>query len=179
MGFGVLVSIEGAMVCGRLLFAEAHRQRAGLVLASLLVIASAATLPRGYALPKQDFSGARDYVERQRRPGEPVAAVGLAGRAYREYFAPGWSAPRSQPELDAMRRSAPVMWLVYTLPIEVRAYHPELWQAIQNDFSVVRVFPGTLNGGEVYVCRGERGGSQTASGQAVDLFHRAEARGAR
>ncbi len=196
MGFGVLVAVEGAMVCGRVLFAARGGQpgrlpyKAGLALASLLVVASAATLPRAYSLPKQDFAGARDYVESRRRPGEPVAAVGLAGRAYREYFAPRWSAPQTQAELEAMRRGAPGMWLVYTLPIEVRAYHPEIWRAIQSDFSVVRVFPGTLNGGEVYVCRGaasgqvvglsHQAGAETAAGQIRGLsYQAAEARGAR
>jgi hypothetical protein len=42
---------------------------------------------------------------------------------------------------------------VYTIPIEVKAYHPGVWSIIQNEFEVVRVFPGTLNGGEIYVCR--------------------------
>lgn len=153
MGFGVLIAIEGAMASARLLLKPAPARRAGLALASLLVVASAATLPRGYALPKQDFTGARDFVERSRRPGEQAVAVGLAGRAYRGYFAPGWGAPQSVQELETVRPT----WLVYTLPIEVRAYHPGLWRSIQTDFSVVKVFYGTLNGGEVYVCRVRNG----------------------
>src|SRR5512142_875252 len=124
MGFGVLVVIEGAMAAARLSLKPGPARRAGLALASLLVLASAATLPRGYALPKQDFTGARNFVERSRRPGEAVAAIGLAGRAYRDYYAPAWQAPQSPGELDAIRPA----WVVYTLPIEMRAYHPALWR---------------------------------------------------
>ena len=63
-----------------------------------MILASAATVPRCYALPKQDFAGARDFVEHARGAAEPVVAVGLAGRAYHEYFAPKWSAPATKPE---------------------------------------------------------------------------------
>ena len=40
---------------------------AGVALAGLMILASAATVPRCYALPKQDFTGARDYAMRLHR----------------------------------------------------------------------------------------------------------------
>jgi hypothetical protein len=35
----------------------------------------------------------------------------------------------------------------------VKAFRPELWSMIENDYEIVQVFPGTLNGGEVFVCQ--------------------------
>lgn len=161
MGFGILIVVHGAMVLTRGVLArlfiravgERWGQRVGLALACLLITASAVTLPKNYLLPKQDFSGARDYVELHRRPGEGVVAVGLAGVMYGRYFAPEWSVAQTQAELDAVWRGHSATWLVYTLPIEVRVYRPEVWHVISQDFEVVKIFPGTLGGGEVYVCR--------------------------
>lgn len=125
----------------------------GWLLAGLLIVASGLTVPRNYRLPKQDFSGARQYVEQQRRIGEGVVAVGLAGVAYRRYYAPHWTEIQSARELETFRQSHATVWLVYTIPIEVKAYRPDVWQAVERDYEVVRVFPGTLGGGEVFVCR--------------------------
>jgi hypothetical protein len=129
----------------------------GVAVAGLMIAASAATIPRCYALPKQDFTGARDFVETSRHPDEAVAAVGLAGRAYREYFAPHWHAPEEASAFDALLKSQPGLWVVYTLPIELKAYRPEIWKRVDVEFETVKVFWGTLGGGEVYVCRRRSG----------------------
>ena len=118
-----------------------------------MILASAVSLPRAYALPKQDFAGARDYVGLARRPEDGVVAVGLAGIAFRRYFAPDWATPQSGSELAAIRRSHRRVWLVYTLPIELKTYRPDLWDEVEREFQVVQVFPGTLGGGDVKVCR--------------------------
>ncbi|HKQ77195.1 MAG TPA: glycosyltransferase family 39 protein [Blastocatellia bacterium] len=172
MGFALLIVIRGAMaaarLAARLLETLARKWRsswqsrltapgswadgAGVALVCLIIAASAATLPRNYRLPKQDFTGARDYIEQRRQPGAAVVAVGLAGMDYGRYFAPHWSVAETQTELDAIRQAHEAVWLVYTLPIEVRAYRPDIWRIIERDFEVVKVFPGTLGGGEVYVC---------------------------
>jgi hypothetical protein len=39
------------------------------------------------------------------------------------------------------------------MPIHVRAYHPDIWAVVQREFENARVFPGTLAGGEVIVCK--------------------------
>lgn len=161
MGFGILIVVHGMAVAARGLSArlftraggESWGPTIGLALTCLMIAASAATLPKNYQLPKQDFSGARDYVEHHRRPGEGVVAVGLAGVMYARYFAPQWPAAQTQNELESVWRRHSATWLVYTLPIEVRVYRPEVWNVINADFEVVKVFPGTLGGGEVYVCR--------------------------
>jgi uncharacterized membrane protein len=161
MGFVLLILVRGAMIVPRLLLMarvgqqprERFAAQIGVVLTCFLIVVSLATVPRCYALPKQNFTGARDYVEQRREPGDGVIAVGLAGIAYERYFAPHWSPVQTLAELEKLRNIHANLWLVYTLPIEVRAYHPEIWTSIEKDFKSVKVFPGTLGGGEVIVCR--------------------------
>jgi len=161
MGFALLIVVHGAMIFPTLItdrftslpLAQSLSATAGLATACLMIVASAVTVPRNYAHPKQDYSGARDYVERQRGPNDVVVAVGLAGVAYRSYFAPTWSVAQTEAELDALRQGRKNVWLIYTLPVEVKAYRQDVWQIIQSDFAIVKVFPGTLGGGEIVVCR--------------------------
>jgi hypothetical protein len=153
MGFGLLAAVNGVVVLPRILrLPEKTAARAGTVLALLLIAASAATLPRCYGLPKQDFTGARDWVERTRQAGEEVVAVGLAAKVY-PYFAPGWAVPATDGAFEKLVREERAEWLVYTLPIQLRAWHPGIWAAVERDYEAARVFPGTLGDGAVYACR--------------------------
>ena len=165
MGFGLLIVIHGAMQLPRLLLSRLEiggewgqqwRAKFGYVLVALIVFASITTIPRCYALPKQDFTGARDYVERQRSSGDAVIVVGLAAHAYSEYYAPWWPVAQTPNELATLRQNRDRTYVVYTLPIELRAAHPDLWKTMESEFDTVKVFPGTLGGGEVYVCRDRR-----------------------
>jgi hypothetical protein len=161
MGFAVLIAVHGAMTVPRLLLLpfpslrsrESIAAAAGTAALLLMITASACTLPRAYALPKQDFTGARDYVASARRDEDAVVAVGLAGVAYSRYFAPRWQNVESAAELEAALRFHPHVWLVYTLPVELKAYHPAVWDVVDREFEVVKVFAGTLGGGDVTVCR--------------------------
>jgi hypothetical protein len=75
---------------------------------------------------------------------------------------------QSKNELDSITRGRSNVWLVYTLPIQMKAYRPEIWAAIQRDFQTVEVFPGTLGGGGVYVCRQRApGNAQAADAKAI------------
>ncbi len=161
-GFAILVVINGAMELPKLALRPLRGRMAtdrvaafaGVGMVVVMIVISAATVPRNYALPKQDFAGAREFVERERGEGETIVAVGLAGKVYSTYFAPEWLYAEEPSDLTESRRlsSGPV-WLVYTIPIEVREGHPEIWRAIEDDFEVVKVFYGSLGAGEVYVCR--------------------------
>jgi len=152
MGFALLIVVHGALRTAALL-AGRWAGVVGTGLAGALILASAATVPRCYAHPKQDFAGARDYVEQQRTPGDVVVAVGLAGVVYKRYYAPQWLVAQTQGELDAIRQAHSGVWLVYTLPIQVKTYRPDIWATIDKNCQIVKVFPGTLGGGEVTVCR--------------------------
>lgn len=161
MGFALLIVVHGAIAAPSLFLAQFSPLRSrqslgagvGVALTCLLIAASLVTVPRNYRLPKQDFTGARDYVEGNRQPGDAVVAVGLAGVDYGRYFAPHWSVAKTPQELDTIRKDHTIVWVVYTLPVQVKAWHPEIWNMIEREFEVVKVFAGTLGGGEVYVCR--------------------------
>jgi len=165
MGFALLIAVHGTMTTPEIALAVLPRTpggarraaTAGIVLTGLMIAASALSLPRVYALPKQDFTGARDFVETARRAGDGVVAVGLAGLAYHRYFAPQWLQADTPEQLDEIRRSHASVWLVYTIPVELKAYRPEIWKVVDRDFETVKVFPGTLGGGEVHVCREKHG----------------------
>jgi hypothetical protein len=161
MGFALLIVVRGAMMAPRLLLGRIKPLQsregliggAGLALTSMMIIASSLTVPRCYALPKQDFTGARDYVEHNRGQRDAVVSIGLAGGAYGRYFARQWMVAETRTELRAIQQEHERTWLVYTIPIQVKAYCPDIWEEIENSYKVVKVFPGTLGGGELYVCQ--------------------------
>jgi mannosyltransferase len=175
MGFGLLIVVHGAVLLPRVVCAlwpgltPDSGWKAGYAMAGLMILASASTVPRCYALPKQDFTGARDYLSRQREAGDAVIAVGLAGHAYGEYYAPQWPVATTAAELSAIRQGHARTFVVYTLPIELKAFQPALWQAVEAGYEPVKVFYGSLGGGEVYVCREKGAGSGLAAGQARTL----------
>jgi mannosyltransferase len=172
MGFALLIAVRGLMAVPDWILARVNQPALrrlavplGTAVCLLGTAVSATTLPRCY-LPKQDFSGARQYVEQMRQPGDEVVTVGLAGYAYRRYYAPQWPFIERRADLEAIQDQHQGVWLVYTLPVHLKAWVPEIWEVIQRDYEVVRVFPGTLGGGDVNVCRwrgkaraGQAGGS--------------------
>ena len=152
MGFALLIFIHGVVALSSRVLTPKAAGPTMAVAAVAMITLSAATLPRYYALPKQDFTGARDFVESRRQPGETVAVIGLAGHVYGRYYAPHWQTIDSVAELtDLMRKPGPIS-LVYTLPIELAAFRPDLWESVKQNFEPTKIFPGTLGGGEVYVC---------------------------
>ena len=99
-------------------------------------------------------------MEREWRPGDAVVVVGLAEHVYPPYYAPSWPVANTAAELAALRSATGRTFVVYTLPIELRAVHPDIWKTVAANFKTDFVFRGTLGGGEVYVCSAENGTSQ-------------------
>jgi mannosyltransferase len=166
MGFGLLIVIHGAMELpglisnfkfqitdSRFQISDSRLAYVGIGLVLLIISASIVTVPRNYSLPKQNFSGAKNFVENHRLPNEEIVAVSIAGEMYGNYFAPDWSVAKTVPELEKVEQTNKKVWLVYTLSPEIKAFRPEMWEAIQKDYEIVQVFPGTLNGGEIFVCQ--------------------------
>lgn len=163
MGFGLIIVVHGAIELPRFLLKNISAEipnlksqvpnRIGVALVLMIIAASIITVPRNYALPKQDFSGAKNYVENNRLPDEEIVAVNIAGEMYSKYFAPRWSTAKTLSDLANIESRNEKVWLIYTLAPEIKAFRPEVWTAIQRDYQTVKVFPGTLNGGEIFVCR--------------------------
>ncbi|MGE3167612.1 MAG: glycosyltransferase family 39 protein [Pyrinomonadaceae bacterium] len=161
MGFGLLIIVHGATELPAFLasFVASLKDRpqitalAGVALTVLIILASLFSAQRNYALPKQDFSGAKNYIESQSLPGDRVIVVSLASLFYNRYMALPWQVAKSRSDLEDFQGTSDRTWLIYTLPIEVKAFRPDLWQVIERDYNVEKVFPGTLHGGEIFVCQ--------------------------
>jgi hypothetical protein len=158
IGFALLLLVRGAVVCsdlaaillsgtGRLAF------RLSTAVLVLMLVASAIPLRAEYLYPKQDYLSAMRFVEGQQRPEEQVVTVGVVTTAFQRYYGRAWPLLETRAQLDAQLTQDRGTWLIYAMPIYIRASQPDVWDAIQSRFTVVRVFPGTLSGGEIFVCR--------------------------
>ena len=159
MGFVLLLAVRGtvagsAWLFSRLRLPTAARlgDRVGAAACLLLIAASVVIVPRSY-LPKQDFSGAKRWLEQAKAPDDPVVTVGLAGEAYRRYYAPEWTYVDDRARLEAVQRGGRSVYVVYTLPVHLQAWFPDIWSLVQREYEVVRVFPGTLGDGQIVVCK--------------------------
>jgi hypothetical protein len=70
---------------------------------------------------------------------------------YQELFRVGWKQLDSLADLEALEKSHPHTWVVYTTPIYLEASQPELWRRLQAEYTEAKVFPGTYGGSEVIV----------------------------
>jgi 4-amino-4-deoxy-L-arabinose transferase-like glycosyltransferase len=159
-GFAILIVVRGAMVLGawigEMLGNRGPDAALGRVIGNgcmmLVIAASASSLPRIYRRPKQDFSGALRFIESERRGTEPVLAAGAAAWPYQHYYGRDWPKLMDIAQIELIRGGAQRVWLVYTFPRYIEDETPGLMDAIGNKFKTIRVFSGTLEHGEVFVC---------------------------
>jgi 4-amino-4-deoxy-L-arabinose transferase-like glycosyltransferase len=153
-GFFVLVLVRGLRIVAE---AAVRRGQSGSharwALPLLVWLAWTALLPRAWALPKQDFEGARDHLAAIRRPGEEVATVGLTTLPYRDFYATDYVAVRSVAELAALERRASGVYVVSTLAEYLRSRRPELAAELAARGREVARFRGSVGGGDVVVLR--------------------------
>ncbi|RMF40025.1 MAG: hypothetical protein D6754_04150 [Alphaproteobacteria bacterium] len=157
MGFAVLIVMRGATVlaglAGRLLRAsQANRTRLAALACAAILAASTASLRHVHA-PKQDFEAAIAFIEENRRPGDVVLTLGIADFVFNRYYRKGWASVADAAGLDAARKDAARVWLVYTLPGLMQGAFPDIMARIGQDFRVAASFRGTLNGGEIVIAR--------------------------
>src|SRR6185369_15240400 len=160
IAFICLFLVEGAFILGAsaALFLEKSRinqpqpQALGIAFALLGILASVAILPRNYLHPKQDFVGARNFIEANRNPQSIVLTLGLATMPYSEYYAPDWKALETIGELEAAQQSKPDVWVVYSFPAVTERRYKDVTDYLANHFQAWH-FPGTLGDGDVLVFR--------------------------
>jgi mannosyltransferase len=158
-GFAILIVVRGAMVLGALLARlgnsprrSALGQAIGIGSIALVIVASAGSLGRVYGHPKQDFSGALRFVESERQGTEPVLTAGAAAWPIQHYYERDWPQIKDIKQIESFSRHARRVWLVYTFPSYIEDETPGLMDAIERKFKTIRIFPGTLEHGEVFVC---------------------------
>jgi hypothetical protein len=162
--FALLMAVRGAAViavwAAARLFPEDRRARAAraieLAAVAVLVAASAVALTFNYRFPKQDYRGALRHVMAAKGPDDAVAAVGLAAVTYRHYYGPWLRFPQTPEELRALGAGDRRVWVLLTLPRDMRLRFPDLIRAIETDFEPVARFRGTLGDGDVYVVRSRK-----------------------
>jgi len=125
------------------------------VLAAGLIVASAFSLMRNYRYPKQDFEGAMRFVDGERKDGEIVVTAGAAIYPLRQYYAKPWDSVETEEKLQQICHQGRNVWLVYTFPRYLADAAPAVMQMIRKEFTVVRVFHGTVGDGDVFVDRFE------------------------
>jgi hypothetical protein len=123
------------------------------VLATGLLAASGISLLRNYRYPKQDFESALHFVDSHKQDGETVATAGATTYPMRNYYGRSWKSIETKGNLEEFCRQGRVVWLVYTFPRYLEAAVPGITDVIRRQFQVVRVFPGTLGDGDLFVAR--------------------------
>jgi hypothetical protein len=117
------------------------------------VAASGVLLVKNYQVPKQDFAGAIALVERDRRPGDLAASVGLASEPVHAYFAPSWPTPKTGAELQALIAPGRTVWVVTAFGSNIERTDPDIAALLKARFVLAAKRTGTLGGGEVRVWR--------------------------
>jgi mannosyltransferase len=164
VGFVCIFVVHGTFVLSRaaanLLQGRGNRSVDARTLAIACTVAgicaSLVLLPKNYLHPKQDFLGARNFVEAERASGSAVATLGLARLPFGEYYAPQWTRIRSLEALRALGRTHDEVWLVYAFPGVDEDRYPEIVGYVSSRFEMVQRFKGTLGDGDVLVFRSER-----------------------
>ena len=124
------------------------------------VVSKTSTNGYYYSTPKQAYRASIEYVESERTRGEPVIVVDLAEQGYRYYGDlmgtrqdHDYYFVQSVEELDEVlsTSSSEESYVVTTLPRFLRLRKPELDARINQDWQVIRSFPGTIGDGQISV----------------------------
>jgi len=150
-GFALLALGRGAARLGAACGPRVERALPAAAVA--LLVTWSALLPRAWALPKQDFEGARDYLERVRRPGDVVVTTGLASMPYRAYYVTDYVRVTTPEELAAVEARAAGVYVVSTLPEFLRSRQPQLAAELAARGREVARFRGGVGDGDVVVLR--------------------------
>jgi hypothetical protein len=167
IGFALLLLVRGAVVCSEvaaklLSGGGGFAFRLSNAVLVLMLLASVVPLRAEYLHPKQDYLSAMRFVEGQQRSEEQVVTVGVVTTAFQRYYGRPWPLLETRAQLDAHLTQDRGTWLIYAMPIYIRASQPDVWDEIESRFTVVRVFGGTLSGGEIFVCKSKDESTQIA-----------------
>ncbi len=155
IGFFAAIAVVSALGAGQLL-TRIIRPWPRLIQAVpvlALCILFAVSLPKVYRYPKQDFSGARDYVKAHLQPGDTVMGLHMAGRVYRLYYEPDWPEINDLASFDEHEANKGYTWVLYTLPAFIKRAHPEIQYKLDTEYEIMQKFPGTLGDGKIIVLR--------------------------
>jgi uncharacterized membrane protein len=148
-GFGALIVMRGIFVAARVVWLSRSREVA-LAVAAILVLASATTVPRAWN-PKQDYLSARNFVDRESRPGDAVVTVDMTAVPFIDNYRRPWLLAVSREQLASIEAAHARTFVLLTFPVRVAAINPDLWAHVQRNYTKAAEFPGTVAGGEIIV----------------------------
>lgn len=162
-GFAALVVVRGVLITGHRLAEKLNQPpvraaQIGLALCVVMILVSAASVAFAFG-PKQDFAGALAYVEANQQPGDRVAAIHITGNVYRNYYELDWVDLESLDDLESLEIQPGRIWVVYTFKPVLRSKFPEVMQAIEDEFELMDMFPGSVRQGAVFVSMLDEGSS--------------------
>jgi uncharacterized membrane protein len=157
IGFGCLMLVRGAMLAADWVF---HNWKLGTLqhfdphvigtaLVGVMMLANVSSFGFLYQYPKQDYAGALRFVEATRATEDAVITAGLVVMPYRDYYGRKWQGVKSRDELESIRSSVDRVWMIYSFP---EYLEPALANSIRQECPPIRIFQGTLGGGNVVVC---------------------------
>ena len=161
IGFAIIILVRGACVIPKQIAAYwpywlprvNPAPALTIVFAIVLLASSVLSLRRNYEYPKQDFEGAMRFIEAEAKGEDIVVTVGATTYPYRQYYGKPWESVENGEALrNICQRGGPV-WLVYTFPRYLEGAAPGVTEMIQREFTVIRVFRGTLGDGDVFVAK--------------------------
>jgi mannosyltransferase len=103
--------------------------------------------------PKQDYEGAMQYIESVKQAGDQVVTVSLTAFIYQDFYKTDWKPVTTLDALNEVRTQASRTWVVYTFQPVLESVYPQIMQSIQKDFEILKVFPGTVENGTIFVGR--------------------------
>jgi hypothetical protein len=147
--FLVLIAVRGGFTIARYVM---PRRGAAIATGGALVvaIASAFTVPRAW-LPKQDYAGARTFVDSASARGDGFAGVDMTGLVYTRYYGRPWADLTSLDQLTDIETTHPRTWVLVTFPTRLEVIQPDLWQHLTRSYRTAATFPGTVGGGAIIV----------------------------
>lgn len=120
----------------------------------MMIVVSIGLLIPNYIYPKQNFTGARDFVQSAANSDDSIAAVGLAGYAYSTYYAPHFKVVETGEDLERLRRQTKGhTWLIMAFPHQTMNARPDISAELDTRFDEMDDFKGTLGDGEVWTYR--------------------------
>ncbi len=150
-GLAMLVLVRGTMTLGALFLPEKYKRLPGTAICMVLILVSAFAVPAVYG-PKQDFAGARKFVEQNMGARDEIATAGRISVAYHGFYRLPYRKVQTEEDLR-LESDSSQLWVLYIFPEDVRTLYPGMMKALENDFDLIKTFDGTLNGGTIYVRR--------------------------
>jgi hypothetical protein len=84
-----------------------------------------------------------------------VVTAGASTIPLLQYYVKPWEGVETVQRLRAICSQGRAVWVVYTFPRYLQSWSPPLAEMIRTEFTVARVFPGTVGDGDVFVAKSQ------------------------